>query len=117
MTDSTAEFFQDLDRRGHEPLLEKASGTVRFDLSVGSGTEHWLLAFDDGDVSVSREHRAADCVVRTDKKVFDGLATGKLNGLTAYLRGEIGLEGNPELLVLVQRVFPAPATASGRDRP
>jgi putative sterol carrier protein len=117
MTDPTAEFFHELDRRGHEPLLEKASGTIRFDLSAGSRTENWLLTFDDGDVSVSREHRAADCVVRTDKKVFDGLATGKLNGLTAYLRGVIALEGDPELLVLVQRMFPAPTTASGRDQP
>jgi putative sterol carrier protein len=114
MTDPTAEFFQKLDQRGHEPLLTKASGTVRFDLAAGSRTECWLLAFNDGDVSVSRENRPADCVVRTDKAVLDGLATGKLNGLTAYLRGQIGLEGNPELLVLVQRVFPGPTAAGGR---
>jgi putative sterol carrier protein len=116
MTDHTAEFFQELDQRRHEPLLEKASGSVRFDLAVASRTENWLLTFDDGDVSVSRENRTADCVVRTDKKVFDGLATGKLNGMTAYLRGVIALEGNPELLVLVQRLFPAPSAASGRGR-
>jgi|SRR5215204_5802028 len=115
MTDSTAEFFQELDRRGHEPLLEKASGTIRFDLAAGSRTENWLLTFADGDVSISRDNLAADCVVRTDKKVFDGLATGRLNGLTAYLRGVIALEGNPELLVLVQRLFPAPITATGRS--
>jgi putative sterol carrier protein len=116
MTDPTVEFFQELDQRGHEALLEKASGTVRFDLATGSRTENWLLTFADGDVSVIRENRAADCVVRTDKKVFDDVATGKLNALTAYLRGLIAPEGNPEVLVLVQRLFPAPTTASGRER-
>ena len=35
MTDSTAEFFHELDRRGHESLLEKATGSVRFDLADG----------------------------------------------------------------------------------
>jgi hypothetical protein len=37
MTDSTAEFFQELGRRGYEPLLEKGTGTIRFDLVAASG--------------------------------------------------------------------------------
>ena len=117
MSDPTATFFQSLGERGHEPLLEKAAGTVRFDLSTGSRTECWLLAFDDGDVSVSTENRSADCVVRTQKSVFNGLANGKINGLTAFLRGVITLEGDPELLVLLQRVFPGPSATAGQDRP
>jgi hypothetical protein len=35
MTDPTAEFFDELGRRGHEPLLEKATGTLRFDIADG----------------------------------------------------------------------------------
>jgi hypothetical protein len=30
MADVTAEFFEDLAERGHEPLLGNASGTMRF---------------------------------------------------------------------------------------
>ena len=37
MTDATTEFFQELAERGHEPALEKATGTLRFDLSDGGG--------------------------------------------------------------------------------
>jgi putative sterol carrier protein len=121
MTDATAEFFQELGRRGHEPLLEKATGAIRFDLTAGPRTEHWTVAVDNGDISVSRKARTADCVVRAEKAVFEELANGELNGLTAYLRGAISLEGNPELMVLVQRVFPSPRgrsahAAGGRDR-
>jgi putative sterol carrier protein len=108
MSDPTVEFFQSLGRRGDEPLLEKCSGAIRFDLTAKSGTDHWLVRLDNGLVSVTQENREADCVVRADKSVFKGLASGEMNGLTAYLRGLINVEGNPELLVLFQRVFPAP---------
>jgi putative sterol carrier protein len=108
MSDPTAEFFQSLGNRGDEPLLEKCSGAIRFDLTSKSGTDHWLVRLDAGAVSVSQENREADCVVRADTSVFKGLASGEMNALTAYLRGLIDLEGNPELLVLFQRVFPAP---------
>jgi hypothetical protein len=46
MTDSTAEFFHELDRRRHEPLLEKATGSVRFDLADGGRIDRWLVLLD-----------------------------------------------------------------------
>jgi putative sterol carrier protein len=116
MTDSTAEFFQELGRRGHEPLLEKGTGTVRFDLVDDTRTDRWLVTLDKGDVSVSHKNAAADCVVRAERKLFDAMASGGVNGMAAYLRGELTLEGDPELLVLIQRVLPGPATRRARRR-
>jgi putative sterol carrier protein len=110
MTDSTAEFFQELGRRGHEPMLEKGAGTIRFDLVDGTRTDRWLVTLDKGDVSVSRRNAAADCIVRAERTLFDAMASGDANGMAAYLRGELTLEGDPELLVLIQRVLPGPAT-------
>lgn len=116
MTDSTAEFFQELGRRGHAPLLEKGTGTVRFDLVDGTRIDRWLVTLDKGDVSVSRKNAAADCVVRAERTLFDAMASGDVNGMAAYLRGELTLEGDPELLVLIQRVLPGPATRRSRRR-
>lgn len=48
MLDATTRFFEDLDRRGYEPLLTKISGTLRFDLNEGPQTRHWLLMIDRG---------------------------------------------------------------------
>jgi hypothetical protein len=48
MTDPTAEFFHELDRRGREPLLEKAIGSVRFDLADGRRIDRWLVSLDRG---------------------------------------------------------------------
>lgn len=114
MTDSTVEFFQGLGRRGREPLLEKAVGVVRFDLADGKRTDRWFVALDRGDVSVSRRNRAADCIVRAERTLFAAMARGEVNGMAAYLRGELTLEGDPELLVLVQRVFPGPRLRRSR---
>ena len=50
----------------------------------------------------------ADCVVRGDKALFDGIAGGEVNAMAALLRGALTFQGDPELLVRLQRVFPSP---------
>jgi putative sterol carrier protein len=116
MTDATQEFLRELGSRGHEPLLGNATGVVRFDLVDGERTDRWLVTLDRGNVSVSRKNVTADCIVRADKTLFDAMAVGEVNALAAYLRGDLALEGDPELLVLIQRVLPGPApTRRGRD--
>ncbi len=110
MTDATAEFFQRLAGRGHEPLLEKVKGTIRFDLVDRARTERWLVTLDKGNVSVSRKNVAADCIVRAERTLFDAMVSGDANGMAAYLRGGFTFAGDPEFLVLFQRVLPAPAT-------
>ena len=108
MADATAEFFEALGSRGHEPLLQKATGTLRFDLSDGKKTDRWLVSIVKGDLAVSRRNVGADFVVSTDKVVFDDIASGKTNALAAMLRGAIGVEGDIQLMVLFQRLFPGP---------
>jgi putative sterol carrier protein len=105
MTSSTEEFFDELVRRGHEPRLEKVSGTVRFDLENGNGVERWLVTVDKGDIAVSRKNGKADAVLRTDKALFDRILTGEVNAMAATLRGLLTIEGDRELLVLIQRLF------------
>jgi putative sterol carrier protein len=114
MTDATAEFFDALVERGHEPLLENATGTVRFDLKDGRKTDRWLVAVVKGDLAVSRRNLRADCVISADKALFDGIASGKTNALTALLRGALRLEGDVELMTLFQRLFPGPARSRKR---
>jgi len=114
MADPTVEFFDELARRGHEPLFEKATGTVRFDLKDGKKTDHWLVTVAKGDLAVSRRHTRADCVVTTDRALFDGVASGKTNGMAAVLRGAMTVEGDVQLLVLFLRLFPGSKRARRR---
>jgi putative sterol carrier protein len=116
MTDATADLFGALVERQHEPLLEKATGTVRFDLKDGRKTDRWLVSVVKGDLTVSRQNLRADCVVTADKSLFDGIASGKTNAMAALLRGAMGVEGDVQLLVLFQRLLPGPSR-SRRPRP
>jgi hypothetical protein len=72
MTDATTEFFQEPAARGHEPALAKVTGTLRFDLRTAA---RWLINDQKGDVAVSRRNAKADCVVRLDRTLFDGIAS------------------------------------------
>jgi putative sterol carrier protein len=106
MPDATAEFFEELAARGHDPRLNKVRGTMRFDLTNGKRRTRWLVTIDRGDIAVSHRNGKADCVVRAEKAVFDGIAGGEVNAFAAVLRGVLSVEGDREMLVYFQRLFP-----------
>jgi hypothetical protein len=108
MASPTEEFFDDLGQRKHEPLLEKVTGTIRFDLMWGACSEHWLLSILNGDVSISQDMTEADCYVRADRELFDRLTGGEEYLMAALLRGVVALEGSLELVVLFERLLPGP---------
>ena len=114
-SDPTEQFFEELGSRAHEPLLAQAHGSARFDLVDGGRTARWLVTVDRGDITVSRRNSRADCVVRTSKALFDRIASGKANAMAAFLRGELVVEGDPELLMLIQRLFPGPRATEKRS--
>ncbi len=119
-------FFQGLQDKGHEPILKGESGTLRFDLTGGPAPERWYVTIADGNVTVSHRTNRADTVVRVDGELFERIATGAANAMTAQLRGVLVAEGNLHLLMVFQRLFPGPprsstgrrsAAAVGTDRP
>ena len=108
MADATARFFDRLSHGQHEPLLGRASGSMRIDLDDGGKVEQWRVDIRRGVPTVSHDPGPADCVIHTDPAVFDDLARGRANAMAAALRGQLHLEGDPSLLVRFQRLFPAP---------
>ncbi|MDM4720443.1 SCP2 sterol-binding domain-containing protein [Micromonospora sp. WMMA1363] len=116
MADATMRFFEDLDRRGHEPLLAKTSGTLRFDLHEGAQTRHWMLRIDRGRLRVTQEDLDADTVVGTSPTLFEDLAAGREHGIAAILRGDMTVAGDPRLIVQVERLFPGDPNSRGPRR-
>jgi putative sterol carrier protein len=117
MSDATEEFFEQLEQRGHEPLVGKYSGSVRFDLRDGKRTQRWVLTIDHGDVTVSRAGAAPACTMAAEKSLFDRLCRGEVNAMAAALRGALVCKGDVDLLLAVQRLFPGsaqPVTSGGR---
>ena len=116
MGEATEQFFARLGEQEREPLLDKAKGTIRFELRDGKRQQLWRVAIDRGDPTVSRGQGAADCTIRADASLFDEIVSGRANALTAALRGSIGIEGDLQLLILFQRVFPGPPKGRRRRR-
>ena len=112
MRDPVIGLFDWLGRRGHEQLLDHVEGTVRFDLVDEADVDHWLVAICRGDLTVTREDRDADCVMRCPKAGFARVATGEDNAIAMLLRAEIVVEGNARLLVMLERLMPGPPGAS-----
>jgi putative sterol carrier protein len=116
MLDATVTFFEDLDRRGYEPLLATTSGTVRFDLCEGPRTTHWLLTIDHGRLRASQEDREADVVVAGSTGLFEELVAGREHGLAAFLRGDMTMTGDARLVVRLERLLPGPPDSHGPRR-
>jgi putative sterol carrier protein len=116
MGETTSSFFEALSGAGRQPLLAHATGTLRFELLDGGVTHRWFVSVDKGEITVSRARRKADCVIRADRRLFEGVARGEVNATAAVLRGAIEVEGDPQLLVLFQRILPGPPAKSRGPR-
>ena len=115
MSNPTADFFAALGRRGHERLLEEASGTIRFDLEHDHEVDHWFVEIRGGVIRVSQQNNDADAVIRSDSAFFERMVRGEAKALPAWLRNEITSEGQFRFIVLLERLF-APPTRSRHPR-
>jgi hypothetical protein len=119
---ATERFIHDLSSEPTPDALRRLSGSIRLDLRHDGGVRRYLVTIDDGRASVSRRNAKADCVARMDEDMFEALASGRANAITAALRGDIELDGPAALLLAFQRLFPGPqakpepAEASGARR-
>ncbi len=106
--DATKKFFDALAERGHEPLLGRTSGTLRFDLAEGKRTESWYVTVKKGDITVSQATGDADAIVKCTRALFDDLATGEANAMAAFLHGTVAAVGDLGLVIQFDRLFPGP---------
>jgi putative sterol carrier protein len=117
MSGATSGFLTALASAEHDSSLGRADGALRIELERNGKTERWFLEVHQGEVTVSRKRVPYDGTIRTTGELFDRMASGEANAMTALLRGEIQVEGDAELLVLVQRLFPSPPRRStGKPR-
>jgi SCP-2 sterol transfer family protein len=109
MSDPVDDFFNDLAQRGYEPLLQHASGSIRFDVLDKDQLDHWWIGIDRGRLTVSHENREAKSIIREDRSTLAEVILGRRNAMSTYLRGEAGYAGDTEPLVVFQRLFGQPA--------
>ena len=106
--DPVAAFFADVALRSGDPLIRRASGSLRIDVVEDKKVEHWYLTIANGDVEVTHKAASADTVIRTSRTLFAALATGEANATAALLRGSLLVEGDFLLMNSLDRLFPGP---------
>jgi hypothetical protein len=68
---------------------DKITGIVRFDITDGGQTDHWLVGIDKGDIQVLHRNGQADCVIGGDRALLDGIVSGRVNPVAAMVRGAL----------------------------
>ncbi|ASW53149.1 SCP2 sterol-binding domain-containing protein [Plantactinospora sp. KBS50] len=114
MVEAIERFFADIDRYGPGLLPSKYSGTIRFDLSQDHVTEQVLVTIEHGQVTVRRDDREADCVIRARQDSFATLLSGQHGIYAALWRNLISIEGEFPLIAAVRELIPPNPTV---DRP
>jgi putative sterol carrier protein len=113
MRQATTEFFEELGRRGHEPLIAKFSGRVRFDLIDDDHVDRWLVTIDRGDIRVAHRGGPRTCTMTVEADLFERIVRGEENAMSAVLRGALVCTGDVDLLLAIQKIFPGPRSAPG----
>lgn len=105
--DATSEFSKNVSQKRHLTLLEKLEGVVRFDITTGKKTEQIPVRIDHGDIQVVSETTKADCVVTTDRALFNDILQGDENLMAAMIRGAVQIDGDPRYIVPLRRLLPS----------
>jgi predicted lipid carrier protein YhbT len=115
MSDPCDDFFDRLHDQRFDARLGRAKGTIRFEVLDSDPGEHWLVSLDRGAIRVSRDEGPADCVVRADRATLEGIVAGQINPTAAMIRGVVAATGNIDVLLHLQRLFPADPETQARN--
>ena len=110
MSDALTDFLEGLAAREQEPLLATTTGRFCFELTDADGEGRRMVCIDHGHVDLVSGDIGADSTMRASRATFERVATGEINAMAAVLRGEIEIEGDWELLIRFQRLFPSAGT-------
>lgn len=114
---TTTEFFEQLGRKGHEALLQRVSASIRFEITEDGRTVGRVLTIDHGDLRLSANDGPADATLSCSGTELDDLVTGRTSAMSSLLRGGLAVQGDPELVVLAQRLFSQAPLAGSTPHP
>ncbi len=102
---TTADIFEDISKRiEKDPEATKANigGVFKFVLT-GDTDESWIV--DCRDVGVRQSDEEAECTIRVATEDFMAIRDGSLDGMQAFMMGQIQVEGDMGLAMKLQEVL------------
>jgi hypothetical protein len=106
MAISAEEVFEAIARRPYASWMKRIEGRLRFDLTGGPATEHWMLTVGDGRLQLTREAAEADAAIETDLGVLIAMAAGETRPVPAFLRNDLRVKGSFRYVLLLDRLLP-----------
>jgi putative sterol carrier protein len=102
MAESVQEFFDGLAGGVDETKTAGMTNSYLFDIE---GAGQWVVAVDDGNVSVSEGAGDADTTITTSEESFLAITRGELNPTSAYMTGKLKIKGDMGAAMKLQKLF------------
>jgi putative sterol carrier protein len=102
MAEPTREFFESLPTRVSSEKTAGMSNSYLFDIE---GTGKWLVAVEDGAVTVREGEGDADVTITTSEENFQKIVSGEQNPTTAYMTGKLKIKGDMGAAMKLQKLF------------
>lgn len=94
------------------PELRELRARFRFDLEDGRS---FMLTLDQGRLGVTEGAAEAECVLRCSMEEFHRILSGRMNLLTAAMRGDVHMDGNIEYAKRLYRYLRIARTDGGNS--
>ena len=102
MPESVKEFFDGL-AAGVDPA--KTAGMTNSYLFDIEGAGQWVVAVQDGSVTVTEGTGEADTTITTSEESFMAIVRGEQNPTTAYMTGKLKIKGDMGAAMKLQKLF------------
>ena len=99
---SAREFFESLETRADASKIDGIDHSYLFDIE---GEGQWLVRVRAGAVQVTEGAADADVTISTTAEVFERLASGEQNPVTAYMTGKLKIRGDTAAALKLQKLF------------
>lgn len=97
------QFFDELEAEVEPEKIQGVNHSYLFEI-VGEG--RWLVDVRDGGLTVSEGWEGeADTTISTSSEVFERIAAGSQNPLTAYMSGKLKVSGDINAALKLQKLF------------
>ena len=102
MAETVQEFFDTLGERADTEKTAGMSNSYLFDIE---GAGQWVVAVNDGAVTVTEGAGEADTTIETSEENFLAISRGELNPTTAYMTGKLKIKGDMGAAMKLQKLF------------
>ena len=102
MAESVQEFFDGLASRADAEKTAGMNNSYLFDIE---GAGQWVVAVQDGSVTVTEGTGEADTTITTSEESFMAIVRGEQNPTTAYMTGKLKIKGDMGAAMKLQKLF------------